>query len=225
MIMAETTVATAAAEETASEMDERSVREIKDKIAGELSTSKYGLTSGDRHLLKSYLGYVAVKNLHDGVKDKSNGCEFVQSTLWPANATEKEKSEESAPFDLTVYSRERKEEDVPRLFENETESDLIEMFEEASRVFSSSQESGIVRAFQASDERGRKNGRSRETKPKRKEGRERMDGFALIFSFFFSAQTFHREFPPNLACRRNGYLKCMLVGPVSDASRKDGGDG
>ena len=182
MIMAETTVATAAAEETASEMDERSVREIKDKIAGELSTSKYGLTSGDRHLLKSYLGYVAVKNLHDGVKDKSNGCEFVQSTLWPANATEKEKSEESAPFDLTVYSRERKEEDVPRLFENETESDLIEMFEEASRVFSSSQESGIVRAFQAREKGKRTEGVGNETKKKRRTG---TDGRIRVNFFFF----------------------------------------
>ena len=130
------------------EDDERVVNDIKREIAADLSTLKYGLTSQDRHLLKSYLGYTAVKDLHNGRKEKSNSCDFVQSTLWPTGLTEEERSIKNTIFDIESYCRPRTNEDIPQMFSTLNENkELTKMFDEASR-FTDIQESGVIRSFQ-----------------------------------------------------------------------------
>ena len=123
---------------------------IRRNIATQMETSHEGLLSNDRRMLKAYLGYIPVVQLHDGIKRINNACAYVQSTLWPDKLTPQQKELEEKPYDLAEeYVKEKIGQEIPRIFPKETLEDARKMFMEACKDITTPEaESGLLRAFQ-----------------------------------------------------------------------------
>ena len=127
--------------------------DIRRNIATQMETAHEGLLSNDRRLLKAYLGYIPVLQLHDGIKRIDDACAYVRSTLWPDDdkLTQKPQKEfEERPYNLAEeYVKEKKGQEIPRIFPKETLDDARKMFMEAPKdIVSPEAESGLLRAFQ-----------------------------------------------------------------------------
>ena len=121
---------------------------IKANVARDLVTMKDGLTSTDRRLIKGYLSYIAVKNIHHGKRSEVDSCAYVRAILWPKDLTENEKNEENQAFDLQSYARTRRDQDIPQIFPQENDyEDLKKIFEEGVSL-TDDQQAGVVRTFQ-----------------------------------------------------------------------------
>ena len=121
-------------------------KETKLRLAEEVKTEIKGLTKSDRRLLKAYLGYIPVRNLHDGKRTMEQACPYVQACLWPDNLDEQEKMTEAQEFDLHHFVNGDENKEPPTIFNSNIKS-YEEMFLEAA-LFTDRQQAGIVRSFQ-----------------------------------------------------------------------------
>ena len=119
--------------------------ELKQKVVNELKTEVNRLTASDRRLIKAYLGYIPVKNVHEGTRTRADACAYVENSLWPENPLSQEQKTEEELFDLDVYTLDDAP-DIPTIFNNAVD-ELAVMFKEASE-FSDRQQAGVVRSFQ-----------------------------------------------------------------------------
>ena len=124
--------------------------DIRRNIAAQMETAHEGLLSNDRRLLKAYLGYIPVLQLHDGIKRIDDACAYVRSTLWPDKLTQPQKEFEEKPYNLAEeYVKEKMGQEIPRIFPKETLDDARKIFMEAPKdIVSPEAESGLLRAFQ-----------------------------------------------------------------------------
>ena len=67
----------------------------KNDVIKETKTEIRKLTLNDRCLIRAFLGYEAVENLHAGVKQKINASIFTRASLWPDDIEENNQMGES----------------------------------------------------------------------------------------------------------------------------------
>ena len=121
-------------------------QEAKEQNVYQSSNQTYhNLTSNDRILIKSYLGFIDTIGLHSKSKTIDQASPFVKQALYPSELSQAQIALEEKPFDLAKYIDSPK--NTPRIFEQEDFRQACEMFTEAAQ-FEPRQQAGIIRSFQ-----------------------------------------------------------------------------
>ena len=127
----------------------------KNDVIKETKTEIRKLTLNDRCLIRAFLGYEAVENLHAGVKQKINASIFTRASLWPDDIEENNQMGESnnekttpPPYKLSTWVNEKGINSVPSIFPLHLQ-ELQELFI-AGSLMNDIQETSVIRTFQVS---------------------------------------------------------------------------